>query len=42
MTEPEQWAVEVRNTLKRLAEANQDYLMDLTAIRALASDAVKK
>lgn len=34
-TEPEQWAVELRDTLKRLAEANQDYLMDVAIQRAL-------
>jgi len=32
-TEPGQWA-ELRNTLKRLAEANQDYLMEVAIQRA--------
>ena len=31
---PEQWAVELRETLKRLAEAKQDYLMDVALQRA--------
>ena len=34
MTEPEQWAVELCETLTRLAEANQDYLMEVAIQRA--------
>ena len=34
MDKPEQWAAELRETLKSLAASKQDYLMDLTIQRA--------